>query len=621
MSLLRTSRAAAASASLLPTFIGGHHTPAGGVVLAAKARLSTSTDVTSSSSNSARNCKPDELKYFNFGTRDKFLRRYGGLGSSSRGGGRRRSRAMGVAEEEQIARVNSPFRDVACGEDTPPIFRKEGAGAATPSGRLIAQTPTSVDVSAKRFLDMFCNYDSKRCKLCSEPFVQWHLHSCGIPHNGREGILLELVRPFCGLPEEQVQRWTRRLVFNTDYGRIPALSHVDSQTRKRRLQYLLRYLKDRKVLAEVFNVSSTHAEAARSFEFERLEFIGDGVVKYVLSNIMNIIFPVSEGGTRGRLTNFQFVMDGNEGLARGYDFLELQDFTQSSRVVSKFKSDVVETLFGELQFYIWATELDLDTQKVSFPFTKENYTLRAIVQHVMYELATVLFLYHVEYILGTLQRVVREEQLHFIKSDPSLLHMQCRNGGETPFRQTRRFLLDTDDEGSLGDDAYYGGGGGGGVGVGGKLVIPAPTRKLMPVRVARAHLQGGSAATYLEATNYDNYKRVVPLGGLLPRPFARGQLAVIPNYMPHIQRDEAMTQQLRQTSEVWKTQLDEELSEVAKRKPFDSTAGDEAASAADAVWPEACRLGPTPTVPRRTTKQEPLSVPRLKDEQLIEELI
>lgn len=503
-------------------------------------------------------------------------------------------------------------RNAIATDAAPPIFRKE-ISSKVPLARQREAAPISVDVTLKRFIDSFCDYEKKRCKLCNEAFVQWHIHTAGIPHSGREGMLLELVRPFCGTPEEQVRQWTRRLVNSTEFGRIPALSHLDSHKRKRRLQYLLRYLKDRGVLRDVFNLSSANnVDAGRTFEFERLEFIGDGVVKYVLNNVINQVFPVSEGGSRGKVANFQFVMDGNEGLARGYDYLELQDLTLSSRVVSKFKSDVVETLFGELQFYIWATELDINTAPVEFPFTSDIYTLRALVQHVLYETAITLFMYHVEYVAGMLQRVVREEQINFVRADPSLLMMQARSG------EPRRMQRDHGDEEDFGDDGYHSADRRGATSA---AIIPAPTVKLMKTRVARAHLHGGSAASFFESTNYDSYKRVVPIGGLLPRPFAREQLAVIPNYMPHVQRDDAMTQQMRTTAALWSAQLHTDLKreQDGYLPPISSsTVADHLATTS--VEAAAYQLSVAPQS-KNTATAEALSVPRLKDELLVAELL
>ncbi|KPI86763.1 Rna editing complex protein MP61 [Leptomonas seymouri] len=569
-------------------------------------------------SNTRDNQRTATTEYFNFSTRNEVLRRCGIV--NSRGGRRTRARGGNPVEEEQILRNSMQIS----GSSDPHVgrrpFRKEMPLYGQQS-RHSATFSISVDAPVKRFLDMFCDFDAKRCKLCNESFVQWHLHASGIPHGGREGILLEMVRPFCGTPEEQVRLWNERLYRSTAFGRIPALSHPDNQVRRRKLKFLLMYLKDRGVLRDVFNVNTENSDAARSFEFERLEFIGDGVVKYILNNVHHIVFPVSEGGIRGRLPNFQFVMDGNEGLARGYDFLELQDLTLSSRVVSKFKSDVVETLFGELQFFLWSTQLDNSTGSLTFPFTKNIYALRAIAQHAMYETATVLFMYHVEYILGMLQRITREEQLQYVRADESLLSMQRR--GTASHRLTRSAL---DDDDFFGDDDGYGGGGRyGGVGGvdGGSMVILAPTRRLMKLRVARAHVHGGSAAAFLESTNYGNYKRVVPIGGLLPRPFAREQLAVIPNYMPHVQRDESMTLQLLESNWSWSTQLDKDLKgetvagEVAR--PASKSKEKCSADSAEAET-AAYRLSPAPTVRDQPTLK-PLSLPRLKDEELIAELL
>ncbi|CAD2214196.1 RNA editing complex protein MP61 [Angomonas deanei] len=259
----------------------------------------------------------------------------------------------------------------------------------------------------------------RRCKLCNETYIQWFSHEKHVPHAGRMGMAVELLRAHCGKPEDIVEMWWHRLDTSTQFNRIRSLSHRDSHVRKRRIQYLIQFLVDRGVIAETFSLNSSDAHSAgRSYEFERLEFIGDNVVKYVLNDRLSCCFPPSEGGIRGRLGYFQFVMDGNEGLARTYDYLEFQRFSKSDRVVSKFKSDVVETIFGELQFYLLSTVQAYSTEEYPLPFSHGSYTLRALAEHTMEELAHIFFIHHVEAVLGCVQRIVRENQLHFVNADP-----------------------------------------------------------------------------------------------------------------------------------------------------------------------------------------------------------
>ncbi|KAG5489980.1 hypothetical protein JKF63_00099 [Porcisia hertigi] len=525
--------------------------------------------------------------YFNFATPSSALRDLMG----SEGISQRRSRREAVGREAGLLMVapRTPKADDPLQRLN--IFRREFSDYNS-SGKVNPNITVSVDTSTRRFLDMFCDFEAKRCKLCNEAFTQWHLHTSGIPHAGREGMLLELVRPYCGTPDELIEMWWQRLNSCAAFHRIRALSHNNPHERKRRLIYLLKLLKDRGVLAETFNVSDSHSlNSARSWEFERLEFVGDNVVKYVLNSVMSCTFPPHEGGTKGKLTCFQFVMDGNDGLARGYDHLELQQLASSVKVVSKFKSDIVETLFAELQMYLWSTQHDVGTSPLVFPFTKDIYTLRALVQHVLYELAIEIFLYHIRYINGMLQRVMRENQLQFVKTDAAL---RPTGGAKGRMFGSRARGGDWDDD----SDDY---GGSQSYGLPG---VPAPTTTLMKTRLQRAHLHDSSSALFFESTNYDNAKRVVPIGGLLPRPFAREDLSVIPNYLPHLQRDDAMTLRVRSAGSAgWST-----LSATA--------------AAPDAKEALAGPLSVTPKAkPCVDSGPGGLSIPRLKDEELIPELI
>lgn len=438
----------------------------------------------------------------------------------------------------------------------------------------------SVDVPPKKFLDMFCDFDSKRCKLCNDTFVQWHSHQGAIPHAGREALLLELVRAFCGTPEEICRMWWHRLHTSTAFRRIPALSHDDSHVRKRRLQFLLRLLKDRQILRDTFNVmQSAQSSAGRTWEFERLEWVGDNVVKYLFNNRLNCVFPVSEGGIRGRLGYSQFIIDGNDGLARAYDYLELQQLTQSDRVVSKFKSDVVETLFGELQLYLWATEVDAGTEYFPMPFTKDMHSVRALVAHTMEELGHVMFMYHVEYLHGCLQRILRENQLQVVKADPAL----------------RSQLAEL----SLNDHAasVYAR----------KAHAAASTTKLSATRVTHSQHGGSGSSLFMASANYDSFKRVVPLGGLLPCPFKVSELAVTPVYMPHLQVVLSLTESIRQSG------LHGDLVMNAATERQRETDDEECFQ----ISHEPVAASNDPAAARSAR----LSIPQLKDEELIPELL
>lgn len=389
------------------------------------------------------------------------------------------------------------------------IFRREIAEGNVKS------FPLSIDVPQKKFIDSFNDFENKRCKLCNESYMQWSSHIvANIPHTAREAVALEMVRAYCGTPEELVKFWWERLHSSPKFRRIPSLSHDNSFKRKRRIQYLLTFLRDKKVLRECFNVAqsqvpSSVASAARSFEFERLEWVGDNVVKYMFQNRIQVLFPYSEGGVRGKLTMMQFMMDGNEGLARAYDHLELQKLTMSKHVVSKFKSDVVETLFGELQLYLWSTQTDLGTEYYATPFTTDMVSLRELVFHVMEETAHCIVMYHLDFILQNMQRVMKENQILLVRSDPSLAN---RPGAQ---RELASSIY----------SAAAGGPGAAGKRGSGKTISP----QRCPVG---SH--SGRELFQLQ-TNYDAFKQVFTLGGLLPRPFSRSGLTATPSFLPMVQ--------------------------------------------------------------------------------------
>lgn len=531
--------------------------------------------------------------YYNFATQNQFLSTNSGRVP------RRLSAAMGMSPA--IPDDHLPMENTAAVDESDPykhirIFRRDMVDAQAARNLLL-----SVDVPVKKFTDMFCDYDGRRCKLCNETFHQWHSHQNCIPHSGREGLALELVRAFCGSPEEIVKMWWYRLHTSPMFDRIPELSSDNSHERKRRLQYLLHFLKDRRILVDAFSVmQNALAGAGRSWEFERLEWVGDNVVKYVLNNRINCVFPVREGGVRSRLGYFQFVMDGNDGLARSYDYLELQKLTESGRVVSKFKSDVVETLFGELQLYLWSTELHLGTERYALPFTSDMYAVRAIVSHVMEELAHVVFMYHAEYVLGAVQRIVRENQLQFVRANPALRRAAAANA---------------DAQGDVANP--YGGGrrgGGGGGRQAGTGVVTGTGATLSLTRVQPNHARHG-ASLYLESVNYDGFKRVVPLGGLLPRPFAPAELAATATYLPQLQECPELARRLP-APQLWgKSVLQDGAS---------STNEPDAAETESVVEDEKerYRLSNAPTAaPVTQTTTGTLSVPELKDHCLVPELI
>ena len=320
----------------------------------------------------------------------------------------------GVAERLKLQRQRlpqNPFSHVK-------IYRTD------PPGEGLNNT-LSVDISAKALKDHFCDFESRKCRLCGEAYQgPWHVHAGFIPHSARESIMMEMVRPYCGTPDEVVQMWWWRLHNSNRFPRLRELSHSDPKIRRRRLYFLLKFLKDHGVIRDTFNVNQQNGQgvvaSGRTFEFERLEFIGDNVIKYLFNDRINVLFPVHEGGIKGKVNYSQFMIDGNDPLARAYDYIGFNKLTESEKVISKFKSDVVETLFGELQFYLWTTEVQEGVVRRPVPYSPDMTLLRHLVSHTMEELAHVMIMLHIEAIAKALNGVIAENNIKLIRCDPNL---------------------------------------------------------------------------------------------------------------------------------------------------------------------------------------------------------
>ena len=285
----------------------------------------------------------------------------------------------------------------------------------------------SVDVPLKELLHEYIFEDegsgqTKKCVLCNDVVSYDKSHINFVPHIAREGILTEILRAYCGQPKEVVERWWRRLDCCESFPRIRELSSDDSSTRRKNLLHVLKFLKERHILRECFSVVDCQqpSSAGRSWEFERLEWVGDSVVKYLFNDRITVMFPMEEGGVVGKLSFFQNLIDGNNGLARAYDYLQLEQLTESDKVISKFKSDVVEAVFGELQVYIWSTQYEWETASIEFPLSPELLPIRALVAHAMHELAHVMIMFHVESVLESANYLLQRHSLEVVRADPEM---------------------------------------------------------------------------------------------------------------------------------------------------------------------------------------------------------
>ena len=154
-------------------------------------------------------------------------------------------------------------------------------------------------------------------------------------------------------------------------------------------------------------------EFGRSNVFERFEMVGDNVVKVVFFDRLQQLFPLSDGGCSGKLTMIQQLIDSNEGLLQAFDYLELDKIIGTSLSQSKFKSDVMEALFGELQTYLWAVPQQWNSPVEYAPLNAaagpEMRYVEAVVRHVLLELTDVILMFAVESSVVRAAKVVQRE--------------------------------------------------------------------------------------------------------------------------------------------------------------------------------------------------------------------
>ncbi|CBH15564.1 RNA editing complex protein MP67 [Trypanosoma brucei gambiense DAL972] len=274
----------------------------------------------------------------------------------------------------------------------------------------------------------FYNAGQRRCTLCDDRLETSFSAHCGyVGHVARVGILeraMEILQKgekraangksgglggkITDLDESikaLVGTWWSRLNDTKrepalDYKRIPSLSASTTKKRLWRMRFLLQYLRDRGII----RYSLTPAKVAgaggnafvRSARFERSEMIGDNIVKVVVPDRLVRLFPADEGGVTYKLASIQQLLDSNEGLLEIYDYLGLNNIIGVRLPNNKTKSDVVEALFGELQTFLWASELSCGScQYPAFPTAEHRY-VRALVDHLLNELTHMVIMWRVE---------------------------------------------------------------------------------------------------------------------------------------------------------------------------------------------------------------------------------
>ncbi|KAK7201709.1 RNA editing complex protein MP67 [Novymonas esmeraldas] len=187
------------------------------------------------------------------------------------------------------------------------------------------------------------------------------------------------------------------------FDRIGSLSAEQLEPRRWRVRYLLHFLKSRGLLrSSLFsmldaNTTATSDGIKRDAVFERLETVGDCVFKGVTMDRLAAAFPSEEAGVTAGLRGFERALDSNRGLLTIYDYLNLDDITGSFLANNKTKADVVEAFIGELSMLLSSTEVACGTESYVLPGERANVVyLRAVVAHLISEVAHVVIMWHIE---------------------------------------------------------------------------------------------------------------------------------------------------------------------------------------------------------------------------------
>ncbi|KPA79961.1 RNA editing complex protein MP67 [Leptomonas pyrrhocoris] len=221
-----------------------------------------------------------------------------------------------------------------------------------------------------------------------------------------------------------LKRWWRTLHHvplekgNYSFNRILSLSADDVQTRLHRLRYLLFFLTSRGVLRSSMPVGarddggpcSTFApNLPHTEDFERYEMIGDLEFKTMTSERVHALFPADEGGASLVLNEFVRVLDSNHGLLAIYDYVDINRMLSLSLANNKNKADVVEALVGELRALLWSTEVVYNTDAYPAPGNRATTVyLHSVVQHTLYELGHVVFMWRIDSTLRNAKGVLMD---------------------------------------------------------------------------------------------------------------------------------------------------------------------------------------------------------------------
>lgn len=312
------------------------------------------------------------------------------------------------------------------------VGRHFSARHGPPSSASGEQLPATVS-NALKFA--FIDFPGKRCSLCGDnQLAVPKAHAQYVSHRARISILEKALAGSYGvMPMDFPKRtWSNlhtqqrssagsgaapRIGANDSvltFDRIPSLSAGTQADRRNRMFYLLEFLVDRGVIKHSLSLQG-HAGVHRNKQFETFEMVGDNAVKYLLQDRVNAMF--SSGGastaassaTTTNQTMLINLLDSNEGLRTIFDYLSLEKLVGIHLPNSKLKSDVVESLFGELQVKLWASEISHDGCEVfSALKAPEHRYLIALVRHVLNELGHILLQWAVEETIARSKSFIEE---------------------------------------------------------------------------------------------------------------------------------------------------------------------------------------------------------------------
>ena len=368
---------------------------------------------------------------------------------------RRESEASDVVDEHQSGTAVAATSDFISVAERNAAYETE-LSLASPSGTFFRWR----DVAPKLF-----DSRNRACHLCDDHYsvleTGWRAHVNLPQHQAREGLALEMLRRNRGRPPSVVSRWWHLLEDGHPVAfrridslsvpapgtaaqrlsrpaaavgalslRSPVLEHgIESgsvdvaalasalEQRGIRVRRVLQFLRSAGVLRGCFgqrqHAGTAHEDLARGFDFQRLEWIGDNMGKFITQDRMNAIFPPSEGGMRGRLGMVNALLDSNEALTRAFDFLKLNSFmsdvtTAGGKLAPKFKADFVEALIGELAMTARSAYFRWGRNDELFPCVgpRSLAAVKSLAEHCMNEIAHLMMMHNIVHVLVALTKTL-----------------------------------------------------------------------------------------------------------------------------------------------------------------------------------------------------------------------